>query len=235
MIADAKKMERIIQPPNMAHPQIEAFFTMKTLHHPEVMMHEIFPSDTEIYMPIQRHTDRVIILEKNCSPEIADAVLTQKRELFIGICVADCIPVLLFDKRKFVAGAVHAGWRGTAAQILGKTIQAMIGQYQSMPDDIMIALGPGIKGCCYEVGPEVREAICRVAGDGGFVTTGNGEKYFIDLSAVNKLQAVCLGVPEENIWVSDECTYCNHSKYHSFRYHKDHAGRQAGFIRIRSL
>jgi polyphenol oxidase len=232
MIADAKKMEGIIQPPNMAHPRIEAFFTMKTLHHPETMMHEIFPSDTEMYMPIQRHTDRVIILEKNRSPEIADAVLTQKRELFIGICVADCIPVLLFDKRKFVAGAVHAGWRGTASRILGKTIQAMIRQYQSLPDDIMIALGPGIKECCYEVGSEVRDAICRVAGDGNFAI-GKGGKFFIDLSAVNKLQALRLGVPEKNIWVSDECTYCNHDKYHSYRYHKDHAGRQGGFIRIR--
>jgi polyphenol oxidase len=234
MIADAKKMENIIQPPNMTHPRIEAFFTMKTLNHPEAMMHEIFPSGTEMYMPIQRHTDRVIILEKNGSPEIADAVLTQKRELFIGICVADCIPVLLFDKRKFAAGAVHAGWRGTAAQILGKTIQVMIEQYQSLPDDIMIALGPGIKGCCYEVGPEVRDAICRVAGDESYAVK-KGEKYFIDLPTVNKLQAVRLGVPEKNIWVSHECTYCNHNKYHSFRYHKDHAGRQAGFIRIRSL
>jgi polyphenol oxidase len=234
MIADAKKMESIIQPPNMAHPQTEAFFTMKTLLHPAAMMHERFPSDTEMYMPIQRHTDRIIILEENCSPEIADAVLTRKRELFIGICVADCIPVLLFDKRKLIAGAVHAGWRGTAAEILGKTIQAMIGQYQSLPDDIMIALGPGIKGCCYEVGPEVRDAICRVAGDESYAVKKEG-KYFIDLPTVNKLQAVRLGVPEKNIWVSDECTYCNHDKYHSFRYHKDHAGRQAGFIRIRSL
>jgi purine-nucleoside/S-methyl-5'-thioadenosine phosphorylase / adenosine deaminase len=233
MIADAKKMESIIEPPNMAHPCIEAFFTMKTLHlHPKAMVNEIFPADFEVYMPVQRHTDRVIIVEKNGSPEIADAVLTQKRELCIGICVADCIPALLFDKRKLVAGAVHAGWRGTAAEILKKAIQAMIEHYQSWPDDIMVALGPSIKGCCYEVDSEVRDELCGVAGDGSYSRQKHG-KYFVDLSSLNMLQALSLGVPQKNIWVSDECTYCNHDKYHSYRYHKDHAGRQGGFIRIR--
>jgi len=228
-----KKMERIIQPPNMAYPRLEAFFTMKTFdHHPKAMLKEMFPSVTNVYMPVQRHTDRVIILEENGGPEVADAVLTQKREVFIGICVADCVPVLLFDRRKIVAGAVHAGWRGTAAQILRKTIQAMFENYQSLPDDIMIALGPSIKGCCYEVDSEVRDALYGVAGDGSSSGQKHG-KYFVDLPSVNTLQAVSLGVPQKNIWVSDECTYCNHDKYHSYRYHKDHAGRQGGFIRIR--
>ena len=227
-----KNMERIIQPPNMVYPRMEAFFTMKTFdRRPETLLQDLFPPGAGVYMPVQRHTDQVIILEENGRPEVADAVLTQKREIFIGICVADCVPVLLFDRRKFVAGAVHAGWRGTAAQILRKAIQTMFERFQSLPDDIMIALGPSIKGCCYEVDSEVHDALCGVAGDGNYSVQKHG-KYFVDLPSVNALQAVSLGVPQENIWVSDECTYCNHDKYHSYRYHKDHAGRQGGFIRI---
>ncbi len=205
---------------------------MKTpARHPEAMVQEWYPSGTEVFMPVQRHTDRVIIMEDNDRPEIADAVLTRKTEIFIGVCVADCVPILLFDRRRLVAGAVHAGWRGTASQILVKTIQAMFEKYQSLPDDIMIALGPSIKGCCYEVDSEVHEALCGVAENGSFSVQKHG-KYFVDLPSLNTFQAVSLGVPLNNVWVSEECTYCNHDRYHSFRYHKDHAGRQGGFIRI---
>jgi len=108
----------------------------------------------------------------------------------------------------------------------------MIENYQSSPEDISIALGPSIKGCCYEADSEVHEALYGVAGDGSY-SVRKRDKYYIDLSAVNMLQAIAAGVPQQNMWVSDECTYCNHDRYHSYRYHKDHAGRQGGFIRIR--
>jgi len=124
---------------------------------------------------------------------------------------------------------VHAGWRGTAAQILKKTIRIMVEHFRSSPDNIIIAVGPSIKGCCYEVGSDVNEAICTSTGAGEY-SSRKDSKFFIDLASANMLQALSLGVRENNIWVSEECTFCNPDRFHSYRYHGNNAGRQGGFI-----
>ena len=187
-------------------------------------------SKEAIYLPVQKHTDRVFILESGTDPVIADAVVTVERGILIGVQVADCVPILLCDPRKMVISAVHAGWRGTAARIIRKTISAMAEHFGSSPGDIVMACGPSIRGCCYQVGTEVIDAVVNATGKGDYHAHNNGA--FIDLSIANRYQAISAGVPAENIWISDDCTFCNPLKYHSFRYHKNHAGRQAGFIGI---
>jgi YfiH family protein len=157
--------------------------------------------------------------------------VTIRRGLIVGIEVADCVPVLLFDKKKHIAGAVHAGWRGTAEGVVKKTIAVFRDCFHASPADIIIAIGPSIKGCCYGVGPEVVDAVTRETGNGDYVLA-RGEKQFVDLGAANRYQAVSSGILPENVWMSEDCTHCLPEKYYSFRYARGAADRQHAFIVI---
>ncbi|MBI5640722.1 MAG: peptidoglycan editing factor PgeF [Nitrospirae bacterium] len=182
-----------------------------------------------IYMPVQKHTDKIVLLESSPEPKIADAVITKEKGILIGIQVADCVPVLVYEKRSGIAGAVHAGWRGTAEEILKKTIKTIIDRFICDPADILLAIGPSIKGCCYGVDYDVMHAVRHATGEGGYVSQ-KGEKYCLDLAAANRQQALSMGVPEANIWMSEDCTFCNPDRYYSYRYSRGSTGRQAGFI-----
>jgi YfiH family protein len=185
-----------------------------------------------IYLPLQKHTDSVLVVESDLSAKIADAVITQRKNILIGVKVADCVPILIFDTEKKVAGAVHAGWKGTASSIIKKTIRSMNIYFDSSPKDIRIALGPSIRWNCYEVGLDVKDAIFNATGDGYYCIEKDNGKYCVDLASANIYQSMSMGVPEENIWISNECTYCNPDKYHSYRYEKAYNGSQGGFIGI---
>jgi YfiH family protein len=126
---------------------------------------------------------------------------------------------------------VHAGWRGTAAQIVKKTIKVLVERYSSAPADIIMAFGPSIRGDCYEVDIEVKDAVCRATGNDEFFVKKD-RKCCIDLSSANMIQALSAGVHEKNIWSSTECTYCNPESYYSYRYSKKYNGSQGGFIGI---
>ncbi len=182
-----------------------------------------------IYMPIQKHTDKVLLLD-SFEPKIADAVITDRRDVLIGVQGADCVPILLYDRRTGATGAVHAGWRGTAAMILKKTISSMQERFSSSPEDILVAIGPAIRGCCYIVGPEVIASVRRATGEGEYFRA-RGEKNFLDLPSANRHQATSIGVRPENIWMSEDCTFCLPGKYYSYRFAKGPTGRQGGFIR----
>jgi YfiH family protein len=211
---------------------VKAFFTSKSLGAEINKISNILSIKKEdIFLPIQRHTDKVLVIESDLESKVADAVVTKRKGILIGVQVADCVPVLLFDRKKSIIGSVHAGWRGTAAQIVKKTIKLMVEDFNSSPDDIIIAFGPSIRWNCYYVGYEVKDAVCKATGNGKYhVKTDGG--YCIDLSSANMLQALSMSIPEKNIWSSNECTYCNPDKYYSYRYSNGCAGRQGGFIGI---
>jgi hypothetical protein len=156
-------------------------------------------------------------------------VITDRKGVVIGVQGADCVPILLHDRRTGATGAVHSGWRGTAAEILKKTIGAMGGRFSSSPSDITIAIGPAIRWCCYGVGYEVIEAVKKATGAGDYFMM-KGEKYCLDLPMANRYQAVAAGVLPENIWMSEDCTFCLPEKYYSYRFAKGPTGRQGGFI-----
>ncbi len=181
-----------------------------------------------MYMPKQEHTDIIIDIEDDLSVRTADAVFTQRNDLIIGIKTADCVPVLLFDPDRQVVGAVHAGWRGTAQGILSKSINHMQTHYNSSPDNILVAIGPCILDCCYEVDLDVLDKIKQFTGDGDYYTIKGG-KAMLNLSEANKLQAISAGVPGYNISTAGQCTHCLSEKYNSFR-RDGTKKRQGGFI-----
>ncbi|MCD5412168.1 MAG: peptidoglycan editing factor PgeF [Thermodesulfovibrionales bacterium] len=221
-----------IYPPIFNEVGVKGFFTTRALNSGAGDISKIFnlPLD-RIYLPTQRHTDEVVVADYDFRPKIADAVVTKRKGILIGIQVADCVPILLYDKRMHVMGAVHAGWKGTAEGILKKTIKVKLDKFYSSPSDLVIAIGPSIGLCCYSVGHEVIEAVVRTTGKGDYFIK-KGEKYCLDLPAANKHQAISSGVPLENIWVSGECTSCLPEKYYSYRNAKGATGRQCGFIGI---
>ncbi len=185
----------------------------------------------KVYFPIQKHTDTVIELDPDLTPKEGDAVITDRANVILGIKVADCVPILIFDTRRFVIGAVHAGWRGTSKGILKKTISRLEQRYNSRSEDLLLAIGPCIGQCCYEVGHDVIDAVVHETGPDNYYIK-NGDKFMLDLQQANRLQAIRLGVPESQIEAIGECTSCQSDKYFSYRRDENVKGRQGGFISL---
>jgi len=149
-----------------------------------------------------------------------DALLEDAPGSVVAVKTADCIPVLLVDDRHRAVAAVHAGWRGTAAEIAARSVEAMTRRFGTSAADVHAAIGPGIGACCYEVGPEVREQ---------FGGQGRGP---LDLTAENVRQLERAGVTRARIYASNLCTMCRIGEFHSFRRDKDAAGRMYSFAGV---
>jgi YfiH family protein len=122
-----------------------------------------------------------------------------------------------------VIGAVHAGWKGTQSEILPKTIKKMQEQYGSQAEDIIVAIGPAIGQCCYEVGAEVATYFHAYT---GAVLRGQSEgKYLLDLKAVNHQQLLDVGVAKMHIEVTSLCTACQKARFFSYRAEQGCRGR----------
>ncbi len=165
-------------------------------------------------------------------PYEADGLVTDIPGLALVCFTADCVPVLLHEPEAGVIAAVHCGWRSSVADILGNAVGAMC-LLGAKPGRITAAIGPAISGCCFQVGGEVTEAVENWLGsaDGLYKAdeTARG-KFLLDLKGANARRLVQLGVKEENIAISDECTKCSHEKYWSHRYTAGRRGSQAGLI-----
>ena len=209
--------------PGVFEGRVMAFFTDR-----EVGLDVSGITGRSVYMPVQEHTGSIIELGASLAPRVGDAVFTIRRDVLIGVKTADCVPVLLHDPVNMVMGAVHAGWRGTAQGILRLTIQAMSERYSTRPSDILLAIGPAIRWCCYEVGRDVLDAVVAATGEGDYHKVRDG-KLCLDLPEANLRQAISVGVMNHHVWISDECTWCHPEKYYSYRYDQA-TGRQGGFI-----
>lgn len=158
----------------------------------------------------------------------SDAIFTDQKNNFLAISVADCIPVFLFDKKKKVVAGIHSGWKGTKEKIVSKTILMLKDKFSSDPKDIIAFIGPGISGEKYEVGREVAEHF-----EEEFKTKGNNNKYYLDLKKNNLHQLLAVGVNEENIEISELCTF-SEKDLHSYRRDGTGSGRMFGIIGLRA-
>jgi YfiH family protein len=158
-----------------------------------------------------------IVLDR---PGDGDALISNTA--LVGIKTADCVPVLLADPVTNSVAAIHAGWRGTVADIVGQAVRALGQRWQTRPEDIHAAIGPCIGPCCYEVGPEVARQfeIERIG------------KIHLDLPAENERRLRDAGV--RNIWKSGECTFCTGDRFYSYRREREQAGRMISFVGIAS-
>ena len=168
-------------------------------------------------------------------PYEADGLVTNVPGLTLICFTADCVPVLLCDEKNGVIAAVHCGWRSSVADILGVAVEKMR-SLGAETDSIAAAIGPSIGRCCFEVGGEVVEAAVSLLGEeiGDLYEpeAGRPGKFFLDLRGVNRRRLLQLGLREEAIAVSDECTKCSHEKYWSHRHTGGQRGSQAALIML---
>ncbi|HYZ82964.1 MAG TPA: peptidoglycan editing factor PgeF [Bryobacteraceae bacterium] len=174
----------------------------------------------------QIHSDEIVIAACDLPASVeGDALITAEPGHWIGVRTADCVPVLLADPEHRVVAAVHAGWRGTAAEILRKTIERLQSEFGTQAGRLIAAIGPAIGECCYEVGPEVAEQFTKFYADAA-------ERTRLNLVEANRIQLTSSGVLDSNIDTADLCTMCGVPDFHSFRRDKEDSGRMVSAIRL---
>lgn len=187
-----------------------------------------------------------------------DGLLTGKKGLFLGIQTADCIPILIADRRNHAVAAFHAGWRGTLKRIVEHGVGRMRLEFGSQPEDLMAAIGPGIGACCYAIGEEVRSefesqfAYAPLLFSEVFDSDPIREKYpmlfltarapghsslgpslHLDLKEANRRQLLDAGLRAQDISLIPDCTSCRTDRYFSHRAEHGFTGRLLSVIGTR--
>ena len=172
--------------------------------------------DCRLIVPHQTHGDTVRQIdeaflslgdeEQTAALEGVDALVSHVPGTCLCISTADCIPVLCYDTRLHVTAAIHAGWRGTVARLVEKTVRYLQSVYGSRTTDIVACIGPGISLSAFEVGDEVYEAF-RTAGFPMERIARRTDKWHIDLWEANRLQLLTTGIPAGHIETAGICTY----------------------------
>ena len=161
--------------------------------------------------------------EQTEEEEGKDAVVTDCRNVCIGVHTADCVPVLFYDPTHHAIGAAHAGWRGMVQRIVQHTLKHMTERYGTKPSDLKVVIGPCISEKNFEVGQEVYDAFATEDFPMEHIARMY-EKWHIDLPLCNQLQLEEVGVPSSNILQSGICTYDNASDFFSARILKEGFG-----------
>jgi purine-nucleoside/S-methyl-5'-thioadenosine phosphorylase / adenosine deaminase len=207
----------------------------------------------------QIHSDIIHCVDSTPADSLSgDGLITATPNLLLAIQTADCLPVILVDTKRHAVGVFHAGWRGTVKRIVEKGVGEMYRHFGTHPREVKAAIGPGIHGCCYEVGEEVRikfesqfeygATLFREVKDSDpvrekypllFLTArapGHSElpkKIFLDLVEANRQQLTAAGVPKKSIESSPFCTNCHPELLFSYRAERGRTGRMMGVAGIR--
>ena len=207
----------------------------------------------------QVHSDIIRFVDSPAESQlVGDGLITATPGLLLAVQTADCLPVILVDPKRCAVGVFHAGWRGTVKRIVEKGVGEMRRYFGSRARDLKAAIGPGIQGCCYEVGQEVRDQFdsqfnyaaklfreveasdpVREKYPMLFLTArapGHSElpkKIFLDLVEANRQQLLAVGVLAKSIEASPFCTNCRTDLLFSYRAEKGKTGRMMGAVGIR--
>lgn len=190
------------------------------------LLGSLLPVRGELIIPHQVHQTTVRVIdkaflqrseeEKAALLEGVDALVSDVPGECLCISTADCIPVLCYDVRHRVIAAIHAGWRGTAAQIVSKTLEVMRQVYGTEGKDVYACIGPGISQAAFEVGDEVYDAFCRAGFDMRRIAVRK-DKWHIDLWEANRIQLLDFGIEPSKIETSGICTYMHNEDFFSAR------------------
>ena len=214
-------------------------------------------SDLPLVTLKQIHSDVIHVFDSAPSESCrGDGLITNRPGLLLAVQTADCVPVLLVDPKKRAIAAVHAGWRGTLARIVAKTIGAMQMHFASNPRDLLAAIGPCIGPCCYEVGTEVATQFLSQFSDAPSyfdeLRTGDEpnplqwlnmappghqpppKNVLLDLRKANRSQLLTAGLQPRNVHVVDLCTACRPDLLFSYRKEGPGTGRHLSAIALRS-
>jgi len=162
------------------------------------------------------HQSKISIVFKKDRGEVipgVDGLLTKSKNTFLGITVADCLPVFLFDLENKAVGLIHCGWRGLVRNILSKAVAKMIREFKTNPENILAGIGPGICQNHFEVKSDVYNKFKKY----GAALMFKGKRVFLDLKKIARIQLINSGLKSHNIEVSPVCTYSCKNKYFSYR------------------
>ena len=228
-------------------------------HNRAAFSHELTASSWPLVTPRQVHSDTIHFVDAPSKSQlVGDGLITSTPGLLLAIQTADCLPVILVDPKRRVVSVFHAGWRGTLKRIVEKGVGEMRRRFGTRPRDLKAAIGPGIHGCCYQVGREVRDQFesqfayaaklfreieerdpVREKYPMLFLTArppGHSElpkKIFLDLVEANRQQLLAAGVPARSIEASPLCTSCRTDLLFSYRAEKGKTGRMMAVVGIR--
>jgi polyphenol oxidase len=186
-----------------------------------------------------------------------DGLMTDSPGVLLGIQTADCVPVLLADRKRRAVAAFHAGWRGTLARIVENGVGRMQLEFGSRPKDLIAAVGPAIGQCCYAVGEEVQQEfdsqftyaseLFREVYDSDrvrnkypmlFLTarapghSAIGPAMHLDLAEANRRQLLAAGVKDSSVFMTGQCTGCHTDRFFSHRVERGFTGRMMSVIGI---
>jgi len=199
---------------------------------------EGLPATCQPWLVKQIHSDHIFELAtEGAIPQAhsveADALLTQRAKVAIGIQTADCVPILLCDPKQRCVAAVHAGWRGTAHHIVTKVVQRMVAQRGSTASHVYAAIGPCIHAENYEVDEPVlleMEKTYPITSD--VMQPKGGGKYWLNLVAANRRSLLEAGISADHIDVLDYCTFEREDLFFSYRRSGPTAGRNISWIEL---
>ena len=194
------------------------------LEHQISFLHSLGTGKKVLFRVTQVHGNHVYVLKDSGIPvgEVgpceADAIITHIPDCPIVVLTADCVPIIIYDPIKHVVGVVHAGRLGTQKRILTNTIEALSREYHSNPKDLIVGMGPAIRGCCYELDepcalPFVKKSLLCSE----FINKTGENKFFLDLPKVNRFEGYEAGVLMENIYTDGPCTSCENHRWYSYR------------------
>jgi len=187
----------------------------------------------------QVHSGKFIIIKEKSdqgNPLEGDALLTREKKIALAVMVADCLPVLAADPVAGVIAAIHAGWRGILARVVEEAIAGLKNTFGVRESDLHIAIGPGIRACCFEVGREVVDLFEQNYGGHSFAKPhpDHPEKWLLDLRAAMDVQLADCGINNKNIYDLAACTCCNTGEFFSYRAEGACAGRMMAVIAMDS-
>ncbi|TCZ72301.1 peptidoglycan editing factor PgeF [Paenibacillus albiflavus] len=170
--------------------------------------------------------------DKDDSIRNVDALITAEPDTCLCLMYADCVPLYFIDPIRQVIAVSHAGWKGTAQNIVGTTINKMVEHYGCDPSDIKAAIGPSIGECCYEVNQEVVDKMA-VHISPVVRPSRNPDKYMMNLQEINRLFMIKAGILSSNIEISKLCTSCHKDDFYSYRAEGGTTGRMIAWLAIR--
>ncbi|NLZ54786.1 MAG: peptidoglycan editing factor PgeF [Thermoanaerobacteraceae bacterium] len=163
-----------------------------------------------------------------------DALITKDKQVALVTYYADCVPLFFLDLKTPAVGLAHAGWRGTVSKIGQKTVLKMMKEFGTLPENMLVGIGPCINSCCYEVDALVVDKVKKafVYWDELIQESGQG-KWMLDLVLTNKRQLEEVGIMPQNITESGFCTACNNDLFFSYRKDKGKTGSLSAVIQLK--
>ena len=197
----------------------------------------VFDEKFELATAWQVHGDDVKIIRNETdaknSEEKFDALVSDLKNILIGVKTADCVPVLLGDPKTKAFAAIHAGWRGTVESIVVKAVEKMKKEFGTNPNDLIAAIGPAATCQNYEIGQDVIDAFAENFSESEkfFTPTRNGHAL-VDLHLANKEQLSSIGVAAKNIYIAPFCTMERTDLFFSYRVEKKLYGKTGRLLSV---